>query len=249
MPMQRISTGLLFGLALILTLALSTAIHAQQSDPGLPMADPESVGMSSERLARIAPAMQQYIDDQLVPGVVTLVARKGKVVHFETHGYMDVDSGKPMRPDAIFRIASMTKPITSVAIMLLVEDGRVRLTDPVSRHLPELGDLPVAVERMDPETGEVRAVKVPSSDEAPVRGVRKLLSLQDGDAIPPCDVRLGTTLATNALLEARGVPTGVVVTSGLEDALAIGDQRRPALFALDHVLGAREPALAKEATP
>jgi len=85
----------------------------------------------------------------------------------------------------------------------------------------------------DPETGEVRAVKVPSSDEAPVRGVRKLLSLQDGDAIPPCDVRLGTTLATNALLEARGVPTGVVVTSGLEDALAIGDQRRPALFALD----------------
>jgi CubicO group peptidase (beta-lactamase class C family) len=100
------------------------------------MADPESVGMSSERLARIAPAMQQYIDDQLVPGVVTLVARKGKVVHFETHGYMDVDSGKPMRPDAIFRIASMTKPITSVALMMLWEEGAFQLRDPVSKFIP-----------------------------------------------------------------------------------------------------------------
>ncbi|MFN3162455.1 MAG: serine hydrolase domain-containing protein [Pseudohongiellaceae bacterium] len=140
MPIQRLSSGLLFGLALILTLALSTAIHAQQTDPGLPMADPESVGMSSERLARIAPAMQQYIDDQLVPGVVTLVARKGKVVHFETHGYMDVDSGTPMRPDAIFRIASMTKPITSVALMMLWEEGAFQLRDPVSRFIPEFAN-------------------------------------------------------------------------------------------------------------
>ncbi|GAB5498635.1 MAG: serine hydrolase domain-containing protein [Pseudohongiellaceae bacterium] len=132
MLVQHISSGLLFGL----TLGLSTVLHGQQTDPGLPMADPESVGMSSERLARIAPAMQQYIDDQLVPGVVTLVARKGKVVHFETHGYMDVDSGKPMRPDAIFRIASMTKPITSVALMMLWEEGAFQLRDPVSKFIP-----------------------------------------------------------------------------------------------------------------
>ena len=71
------------------------------------MSDPESVGMSAERLARIGPAMQRYIDAELVPGVVTLVARKGKVVHFESQGFMDIDSGKPMRPDAIFRIASI----------------------------------------------------------------------------------------------------------------------------------------------
>lgn len=136
MSIRVIPTGLLSGL----TLALSISVSAQQSDPGLPMAAPESVGMSSERLARIAPAMQQYIDDKLVPGVVTLVARKGKVVHFETHGYMDVDSGKPMRPDAIFRIASMTKPITSVALMMLWEEGAFQLRDPVSKFIPEFAN-------------------------------------------------------------------------------------------------------------
>ncbi len=127
------STCLLFaGLA-------GTAL-AQGADPGLPMASPESVGMSSERLARIRPAMQKYIDDRLVPGVVTMVVRKGKVVHFESQGYMDVDSGKPMRPDAMFRIASMTKPITSVALMMLWEEGKFQLRDPVSRFIPEFAD-------------------------------------------------------------------------------------------------------------
>lgn len=140
MPIRPATAGLLAGLALTLT---STVI-AQQTDPGLPMAAPESVGMSSERLARIAPAMQKYIDDQLVPGVVTLVARKGKVVHFETHGYMDVDSDKPMRPDAIFRIASMTKPITSVALMMLWEEGAFQLRDPVSRFIPEFANAQVS---------------------------------------------------------------------------------------------------------
>ncbi|MEK9872055.1 MAG: serine hydrolase domain-containing protein, partial [Gammaproteobacteria bacterium] len=106
-------------LSLATLFLVGQSVHAQHSDPGLPLSDPEAVGMSAERLARIGPAMQKYIDAELVPGVVTLVARKGKVVHFESRGFMDVDSGKPMRPDAIFRIASMTKPITSVALMML----------------------------------------------------------------------------------------------------------------------------------
>lgn len=86
---------------------------------GLPLASPESVGMSSERLARIMPAMQRYIDAQLVPGTVTIIARRGKVVHFEAQGFMDVEQATPMREDAIFRIASMSKPVTSVALMML----------------------------------------------------------------------------------------------------------------------------------
>lgn len=121
-------------------LMLPSVSLGQSADPGLPTVAPESVGMSSERLARIAPAMQQYIDDQLVPGVITMVARKGKVVHFESQGYMDVDSGKAMRPDAIFRIASMTKPITSVALMMLWEEGAFQLRDPVSKFIPDFAD-------------------------------------------------------------------------------------------------------------
>lgn len=122
----------------------STMLYAQNNDPGLPVVEPESVGMSTERLQRIGPAMQKYIDDKLVPGVVTLVARKGKVVHFESQGFMDVDSGKAMRPDAMFRIASMTKPITSVALMMLWEEGAFQLRDPVSKFIPDFADQQVS---------------------------------------------------------------------------------------------------------
>lgn len=108
----------------------------------LPTARAESVGMSAERLARIGPAMQRYIDSQRVPGTITAVARHGKLVHLEMHGNMDID--EPMRRDAIFRIASMTKPITSVAAMMLWEEGRFQLRDPVSRFLPEFADVKVS---------------------------------------------------------------------------------------------------------
>ena len=127
-------------LSLAICCGTSASAIAQNRDPGLPLADPESVGMSSERLARIGPAMQSYIDAGLVPGTVTMVARRGKVVHFESRGFMDVDSAKPMRPDAIFRIASMTKPITSVALMMLWEEGAFQLRDPVSKFIPEFAD-------------------------------------------------------------------------------------------------------------
>ena len=98
----------------------------------LPTAEPESVGMSSERLDRIRVAMQRYTDKKLVPGVVTLVARKGKVVHLNAVGSRYVEEGLPMTSDTIFRIASMTKAITSVAMMMLFEKGHFLLSDPVS---------------------------------------------------------------------------------------------------------------------
>jgi CubicO group peptidase (beta-lactamase class C family) len=104
---------------------------------------PAEVGMSAERLARIRPVMQGYIDrDQLV-GLITLVARQGKVAHMECYGQMDREAGKPMEIDAIFRIYSMSKPITSVALMMLVEQGRLLLADPVSKYIPAFKDLKV----------------------------------------------------------------------------------------------------------
>jgi CubicO group peptidase (beta-lactamase class C family) len=106
----------------------------------LPMAKPESVGLSKERLARIAPAMDKYINDNLVSGTVTLVARKGKVVHFEAQGFKDAENKKPMTTDTIFRLASMTKPITSVALMMLYEEGRFLLSDPIAKWIPEFAN-------------------------------------------------------------------------------------------------------------
>jgi CubicO group peptidase (beta-lactamase class C family) len=110
----------------------------------LPRAQPDTAGMSSERLARIAPAMQRYIDAQLTPGVITAVMRHGKLVHFESQGLMDVATGKPMREDAIFRIASMTKPIASTALMMLWEEGHFQLRDPVSKFIPAFADTKVS---------------------------------------------------------------------------------------------------------
>lgn len=97
---------------------------------------PEEVGMSSERLARISPIMQKFVKDNQMPGIMTLVQRKGKVVHWGKYGMMDIEVGKPMQEDALFRIYSMTKPIVSVALMMLYEEGLLSLNDPVSKFIP-----------------------------------------------------------------------------------------------------------------
>lgn len=103
--------------------------------------NPEEVGLSQERLDRIEPFMQSYIDEHKLPGMITMVARKGKIVHFEKYGIMDID--KPMELNTIFRIASMTKPITSVAVMILYEEGYFQLDDPISKFIPEFNGLKV----------------------------------------------------------------------------------------------------------
>ena len=106
---------------------------------------PEDVGLSSERLMRINEMMQRRIAANEITGGVTLVARKGRIAHFEAQGVMDLESRKPMSKDAVFRIASMTKPVTGVAIMMLLEEGKLRLTDPVSRFIPAIKEMKVAV--------------------------------------------------------------------------------------------------------
>jgi CubicO group peptidase (beta-lactamase class C family) len=123
---------------LLLAVALTAA--------SLPSDKPEAVGLSSERLQRINQMIQRYIDGGEITGAITMVSRRGKVAHFEAQGQMDLETKAPMRKDAIFRIASMSKPITAVAILILMEEGRLRLTDPVSRFIPEFKDTKVAIE-------------------------------------------------------------------------------------------------------
>jgi CubicO group peptidase (beta-lactamase class C family) len=111
------------------------------------MADPEESGFSSERLARIGPGMQKYIDARKMPGVVSLVARHGSIVHFESRGLMDIVADKPMRTDTIFRIMSMTKPIACVGLMMLYEEGFFMLDEPISHFLPYFRKMSVKTKR------------------------------------------------------------------------------------------------------
>jgi CubicO group peptidase (beta-lactamase class C family) len=98
---------------------------------------PESVGIPSERLAVIDKAMQAYIDQGRFAGISTLIACKGKVIHFGCYGQLDIRMGAPVRPDSIFRICSLTKPITSVGALVLFEEGHFELDEPVSKWIPE----------------------------------------------------------------------------------------------------------------
>ena len=113
--------------------------------PGVPSTSKaEEVGISTERLTRIHDAALRHIEGKDVAGVVTLVARRGKIVHFEAQGFADIDAKKPMMKDSIFRLASMSKPITAVAVMMMIEEGKIRLTDRVSAFIPEFKNLKVA---------------------------------------------------------------------------------------------------------
>jgi CubicO group peptidase (beta-lactamase class C family) len=111
----------------------------------IPAADPAQLGLAKDRLARIAPYMNRQIEANHMSGAVGLVLRNGKVAYFDQWGYMDRESKKPMRKDAIFRMYSMTKAATGVAVMMLMEEGRFFLTDPVSKYLPEFAKPRVAV--------------------------------------------------------------------------------------------------------
>ena len=122
--------------------ALSTSAWAN----GLPMASPESVGISSERLERMSDAMQRYIDANQLAGTVSLISRKGQVIHMESQGWKSKETGEEMTGDTIFFIMSMTKPIVSTALMMLYEEGHFLLTDPISDWIPEIADKQVVVE-------------------------------------------------------------------------------------------------------
>jgi CubicO group peptidase (beta-lactamase class C family) len=109
------------------------------------IAKPEDVGLSTERLVRVTEMMKRHVAASEISGGVTLVARHGRIAHLEAVGVMDADSKKPMTKDAVFRIASMTKPVTGLAIMMMMEEGKLRITDPVSKYIPQFKDMKVAV--------------------------------------------------------------------------------------------------------
>src|SRR5512145_1780645 len=123
---------------------------------------PNGTGLSSERLDRIGSVMNEYVAKGRIAGAIGLIARRGKVGYFETYGFQDKEAGVPMRKDTIFRMYSMTKPITGVAVMILYEEGKLSLSDPVSRYIPELGNMKVAVVETDPRTGKKTRYSVPA---------------------------------------------------------------------------------------
>jgi CubicO group peptidase (beta-lactamase class C family) len=125
---------------------------------------PESVGLSSQRLERIATVVQKSIDDKRLAGAVTLVVRHGQIAWFKAQGQQDREAGKPMQPDTIFRICSMSKPIASVAVMMLYEEGHFRLEDPISKYLPEFKNPRILVK---PSQGE--PYTIPAAHEITIR--------------------------------------------------------------------------------
>jgi CubicO group peptidase (beta-lactamase class C family) len=138
-------------LCALLTLPIAASVTVSKA---------EDVGISSHRLGRIQPIIKAHIDAKDFAGAVTLVARRGKVIHFEAHGSTDFESHTPMRTDTLFRMASMTKPITAVAVLMLMEEGKLVLNDPLSKFIPEFKNPKVAVWNLpnDPRGAGVRLV-------------------------------------------------------------------------------------------
>jgi CubicO group peptidase (beta-lactamase class C family) len=134
---------------LALLFAVAFGAHAQPLPKGLP----EDAGMSAERLAHLSATMQRAVDEQQIPGAVVMIAREGRLVYSGAFGWRDRQRNAPMAEDSIFRIYSMTKPVVSVAAMMLVEEGHIGLHEPVSKYIPEFRDAKVGTDLVDQRTG------------------------------------------------------------------------------------------------
>src|SRR5262245_17336864 len=143
--------------ALVASVALPVAAQ------GIPKAQsPEEVGFVASRLKRLSDRIEEGVKDNEIPGAVVLIARNGKLAMFDSFGFRDREAKVPMTNDTIFRIASMTKPIVSVAAIILMEEGKLTLADPVSRYIPAFADTKVAVEKKK-EDGTVEYVLEPQT--------------------------------------------------------------------------------------
>ncbi|HYA48859.1 MAG TPA: serine hydrolase domain-containing protein [Burkholderiales bacterium] len=162
MSSRLLSRRLAPALAAFLALATVSAFAAK-----LPAAKPQEVGLSAERLDRLGAVMQQYVDAGKVPGLVVLVVRDGKAAYFKAFGKLDLGRGTPMPLNGIFRIASQSKAVTSVALMTLVEEGRISLGDPVSKFIPEFKESKVALQAAD--KGATGYSIVPAKREITIR--------------------------------------------------------------------------------
>ena len=140
------------------TLTLSAQTRSNSKSPLLSKDSPEHVGMSSERLARIDAMCEEAVSSGDIPGVVALVARKGKIVYHKAFGLADNQSGRSLQADDIFRIASQSKAITATAVMMLWEDGKFKLDDPISKYIPEFKN-PQVLESFQYSDTSYKAVK------------------------------------------------------------------------------------------
>jgi len=146
-------------IALVATVICASALAEQPK----PVSAPEELGFAADRLERVTKAFQGYVDSGQIPGAVVLIARKDKVAYFRAFGYRDREQRLPMTTDSIFRIASMTKPIVSVAAMMLAEESKLDIGAAVSQYLPEFKDLKVSVEQLDRATGKKETVLQPQA--------------------------------------------------------------------------------------
>jgi CubicO group peptidase (beta-lactamase class C family) len=168
----------------------------------LPVSKPDDVGLSPERLKRIHNVIQSHMDAKDFSGAVTLVARKGKVVHFETHGMADIEGNKPMRTDTLFRLASMTKPMTAASILMLVEEGKLVISDPVSKFIPEYKNPKVAVWNLPNDPAGAGLHLVPANREITVQdllthtsGLANAFEGPAGDYVRKANLPRGGSLA------------------------------------------------------
>ena len=174
---MKAKIGCLAMVAVLLTAALAFA-------QGLPTAKPEQVGLSSERLGRLMTTLRKDVEKGEIPGAIVLIARHGRIAWFEAVGMRDPQAKTAMTKDSIFRIYSMTKPITSVAAMMLVEEGKLALGDPVSKYVPQLGKaMKVAVEKTAAD-GTKTVELVPTVREMAIQDLVKR-GLVETSALPP----------------------------------------------------------------
>ena len=152
----------------VMTVTALSAAAGALAQP-LPVAAPDSVGMSAERLERLTAALTKEVDDKKLPGAVVMIARQGKLVYAKSFGSLNDAAGGKMLDDSIFRIYSMTKPLVSTALMMLVEEGKVQLTDPVSKFLPSFKDPMVSVGTFDPVLNGATFKLMPANREPTIQ--------------------------------------------------------------------------------
>jgi len=169
---------------------------AADFNPAAP--DPNAAGMDAARLGRIPARMREFVEQGKAAGIVTLVARHGHVAALDATGYLDLDNRTPMRTDSIFRIMSMTKPVTSVAAMILVEEGRLALIDPAEKYLPEFRGQQVMV-KCPPGSAAATCLAKPAH---PVT-LFDLLTHTAGVAVPKAGDASSKTLAEETATVAR----------------------------------------------
>ncbi len=188
----------------------STTATEKNTVPILSEALPESVGMSADRLARIDNLVKEYIDKKWIAGATVLVAREGKIVYYKGLGYDDIDKKTSMKKDAICRIASQTKAITSVAVMILYEEGKILLDEPVSKYIPEFKD-PKVLDKFNP--ADTTYTTVPAKREITIRD---LLTHTSGIGY----AQIGSK-ESNAIYYKAGVVGGIGV-----DKIVLGDKMK-----------------------